>query len=269
LSILGGLLFYHDAISAVLSEVLNRGDSSHGVFVPVLTAYFFWSIKNRLKETPANFSWIGIPLIVVCLVMALAKIGNLQVQFIVFIILVNGLVLTFLGTKMLKATAFPILFLITMTPLPQNLYDNLANLSRTIAFGGSLKIISLFGIPYFRTGWDIELPDITLKVAMSCSGIRYLISFVVFGLAYSYLFKKSTCGKIAIVLATIPISIFASIWRLTIIFMMTYWVSPFWGQHKPHVILSWFVFGVVLFGSIFIDQAVQKRMEGHGREAIA
>lgn len=264
LSFLSGLLFYHDAIFKVISEVLSRNDSSHGVFVPVLTAYFFWTIKDRLRQMPTKFTWGGIPLIVICLFMALAKVGNFQFQFIVFIVLVNGLVLTLLGTKWLKSTAFPILFLITMTPIPDNLYDNLANLSRTIAFGGSLKIISFFGIPHIRTGWDIELPNITLKVAMSCSGIRYLISFFVFGLAYSYLFKKSTFSRIGTVLATIPVSIFASILRLTIIFMMSHWVSPYWGQHKPHVILSWFVFGILLFLIIFIDLAFQK--SNHFRE---
>jgi exosortase len=138
--------------------------------------------------------------------------------------------------------------------------DNLAvNFSRTIAFGGSLKIISWLGIPHMRVGWDIELPNALLRVAISCSGIRYLISFVVFGLAYAYLFRISSVGRVLTVLATIPISLFASICRLTIIFTMTYYVSPYWSQHGPHVILSWFVFFTVLFSSIFIDQWVQRK----------
>jgi exosortase len=260
LSIAFGLVFYYEAISNVLSAVLIRNDSSHGVFVPVLTAYFFWTIKEKLRQIPIRFSWLGIPLIIFGIFIAIVQFGNFQIQFIAYIISVLGLVLTILGPGMLKATAFPILFLITMTPLPQDLYNKIADLSRTIAFAGSLKIVSLFDIPHIRTGWDIELPNITLKVAQSCSGIRYLISYVVFGLAYAYLFKSSPVARIATALATIPISIFASIWRLTIIFMMAHWVSPYWGQHKPHVILSWFVFAVVLFGSITIDQMVQKRM---------
>ena len=182
-----------------------------------------------------------------------------QIQFIAFIGFTCAVVLALLGKALFKTVAFPILFLITMTPLPQDLYDSLANLSRTIAFGGSLKIISMMGIPYLRVGWDIELPNALLRVAISCSGIRYLISFVVFGLAYAYLFKTSTPGRIATVLATIPISLSASICRLTLIFVMTYWVSPYWSQHGPHVILSWLVFFTFLFSTICIDQWVQRK----------
>jgi uncharacterized membrane protein len=60
---------------------------------------------------------------------------------------------------------------------------------------------------------------------------------------------------------TIPISHFASIWRLTIIFVMTHHFGPFWSQHKPHVFLSWVVFAVILLGAIAIDQYFMKRSE--------
>lgn len=264
LSGVAGLLFYRDAITWVAGEVLNRSDSSHGVFVPVLTAYFLWIIKDRLRSNEVNHSWWGLPVMACCLLVSLVNIDSFQIQFIAFIGFACGTVLLLLGPAMFRTLAFPLLFLIAMTPLPQELYDHLANISRTIAFGGSLKIISWLGIPHVRVGWDIELPNALLRVAISCSGIRYLISFVVFGLAYAYLFRRSTTGRVLTVLATIPISLFASIGRLTIIFVMTYYVSPFWSQHRPHVILSWFVFFTVLFSCIFIDQWVQTRRERKG-----
>ena len=264
LSALAGLVFYKEAIATVLNQVVNRNDSSHGIFVPFIAAYFLWTIKDRIKDTAIDYFWSGIPLLVVCLVFASAKIGSYQAQFIAFIVFICALVLVLLGKAMFKTVAFPVLFLITMTPLPPDLYSNLADFSRTIAFGGSLEIISWLDIPYHRVGWDIELPNAMLRVAEGCSGIRYLISFVVFGLAYAYLQKTSTSVRIITVLATIPISLFASICRLAIIFVMTYWVSPFWSQHGPHVVLSWFVFFTVLFSSIFIDQWIQKRRQERG-----
>ena len=259
LSAFVGLVVYQDAIVKVLGDVLNRSDSSHGVFVPFLAAYFFWTIKDRIQQVAVRYSWSGIPLLIACLVPPLAGLGGFQVQFLAFIGFICGLVLALSGKAMLKTVAFPILFLVTMTPLPQDWYDGLANISRTIAFGGSLKIISWLGIPHLRVGWDIELPNALLRVAIGCSGIRYLISFIVFGLAYAYLFKASTLGRIATVLVTIPISLFASICRLTIIFVMTYYISPYWSQRGPHILLSWFVFFTILFSSIYIDQWAQKK----------
>ena len=261
LSVITGLVFYREAILMVLTEVINRNDSSHGVFVPFLSVYFLWTIKERFKTLEVGYSKPGLVVMIACLLVRFSTIGNFQSQFLAFIGFTCGLVLFFLGWPVFKNTAFPLLFLVTMTPLPQDLYDGLANISRTIAFGGSLKIISLLGIPYLRIGWDIELPNALLKVAISCSGIRYLISFFVFGLAYAYLFKTSTISRTLTVASTIPISLFASICRLTIIFTMTYYVGPFWSEHKPHVALSWFIFFTVLFFSMFLDQWLQKKME--------
>jgi exosortase len=263
---LAGLILYGNAIATVMSQVINRSDSSHGVFVPFLTAFFLWTARDRIKANPISFSWAGVPLVIVCVVPAVMGIKPVEIQFIAFIGFICGIVLTLLGIRMFKTLAFPILFLVTMVPIPMGFYNSLADMSRTIAFGASLKILKLLQIPYVRSGWDVELPNAILNVAVSCSGIRYLISFVVFGLAYAYLFRSTLPGRIATLLATIPISLFASTCRLTIIFVMTYWVSPFWSQHRPHVILSWFVFFTVMFTCILVDQrVVDRRARGEER----
>ncbi|MEE4265737.1 MAG: exosortase/archaeosortase family protein [Desulfobacteraceae bacterium] len=261
LSGLAGLVLYREAVATLFLHVLNRHGSSHGVFVPFLTAFFLWTVRDRIKESTVNYSLAGVPVVIVCALPPLLGVASFQLLFIAYIGLICGLVLTLLGRAMFKTLAFPMLFLITMVPLPPDLYNRLADMSRTIAFGASLKILSLLNIPYLREGWNIELPNAMLFVAESCSGIRYLVSFVVFGLAYAYLFRSSTSGRIATVLATIPISLFASTCRLTIIFLMTYWVSPFWSERRPHIILSWFVFVAVLFSCIYLDQWIQKRRE--------
>lgn len=257
-----GLTIYRDAIVHVASEVLNRSDSSHGVFVPFLAAFFLWSLRDRIRETEVRFSWAGVVLAVICLALSLVWAKALEMQFLLFVGLVCGLAWTLLGTAMFKVVAFPLVFLVTMTPLPQDLYIQIADLSRTIAFGASLEILSLLGIPHFREGWYIQLPNAVLLVDTSCSGIRYLISYVVFGFAYAFLYKSSFTGRALTVLATIPLSIMASISRLTVIFALTYWVSPFWSQHRPHVILSWFVFFGYLLLAIAVDQWLGGKKEG-------
>ena len=157
-----------------------------------------------------------------------------------------------------------------MTPIPDNIYDSLANYLRHISTGGSLKIISLLGITYFREGWLIQLPNALLKVNIGCSGIRYLVSYFVFGLAYAWLYRETIGERILIVAMTIPISLFASISRLTAIFILTYNFGPRMSEHRPHVIISWIVFFVILIICIGTDQYFQKyRYSGRlgGREA--
>ncbi len=261
LCLLSGVIFYREALTQVFTTVIHRDGSSHGIFVPFLSIYFLWFKFDTLKTIDLKTDPRGVGLMLVGLFFAVFNIGTFHIRFIAYILVIAGLVMLILGRDMFKHTAFPLFFLIAAVPIPETLYETLANYSRHIAFGGSLKIISFLGIPYFKEGWLIHLHNALLEVAISCSGIRYLISYFVFGIAYAYITRENNWKRALIVLLTIPISHLASIGRLTIIFFMTHHFGPFWSQHKPHVFLSWCVFAVILLGAIAIDQYFINRSE--------
>jgi len=259
LAILAGLFIYQTAIIKVISAVIHREGSSHGVFVPFLSLYFIWLKRDIIRDIEPQFDYLGIILIVLGTIGPLFNIGNFQINFLFLIVFLAGLFFTFFGRTFFKEISFPIFFLITMTPIPEDIYETLANFTRHISFGGSLKIISLLGIPYLKDGWLIQLPNALLKVAISCSGIRYLISYVVFGIAYAWLYKDKAGSRVLIVALTIPISFFASICRLTAIFILTYTFGPRMAEHWPHIFISWIVFFFILITSLAMDQYFQKR----------
>lgn len=259
LAIFAGLIIYQSTIVDVISAVIHREGSSHGVFVPFLSLYFIWLKRDMIRDIEPQFDYLGIVLIVIGGIVPLFHMGNFQLHFLGFIVLIAGLFFTFFGRIFFKEISFPIFFLIAMIPIPENVYENLANYTRHISFGGSLKIISLFGIPYFKEGWMIQLPNALLRVAISCSGIRYVISYFVFGIAYAWLYRGTLKEGLPIVVLTIPISLFASILRLTAIFILTYNFGPRMAEHWPHIITSWIVFFTILVACIAIDQYFQKR----------
>ena len=262
LTILAGLIFYSESIARIFTVVTHREGSSHGLFVPFLAAYFVWLKWDSIKTTKLQTGYPSIVLMLIGLICPILNLGTFHIQFISFIIFVSGAIYLTLGQEMFKRIVFPVFFLVTMTPIPETIYEGLANYSRHIAFSGSLEIISFLGIPYFKEGWLIHLHNAILEVAISCSGIRYLISYFVFGIAYAYITREKNWQRVSIVILTIPVSHFASIWRLTIIFVMTHYFGPFWSQHRPHVFLSWAVFAAVLLVTIAIDQWLLRRKEG-------
>ena len=259
IAILAGLLLYRSSIVAVISADIHRDGSSHGVFVPFLSLFFIWTKRENLKKAKPKFQFLGLALLVLGIFPIVFNINSFQLYFIGYVFFLSGIVLTILGPEIFKLIAFPLFFLIAMTPLPKELYDPLANYSRHIAFGGALKIISVFGIPYVKEGWVIHLPNAVLRVAISCSGIRYLISYFVFGLAYAWLVKTTPRGRFLIVALTIPISHIASILRLASIFTLTYTISPRMSEHWPHIFISWTVFGIILIGGIAADQYIDSK----------
>ena len=263
-TILSGLFLYRTAIIEVVSAVLNREGSSHGFFIPFLSGFFIWTKRDVIRNIKPQYDFLGLPLLALGLLPSIIKFGAYQLHFLSFIVFIAGLVITFSGRQYFKHIAFPLFFLITMTPITGDVYIQVADYMRHITFSGSLFIISLLEIPFYRAGWLIQLPNALLEVAIGCSGIRYLISYFVFGLAYAYLFKTTLSGRITLVALTIPISITASIFRLTAIFVLTYIFGPIMSEHWPHVFISWSVFFAVLILAIASDQffeARKKRVE--------
>ena len=253
-TLLAGLFLYNTAVTSVIGAVLHRQGSSHGVFVPFISGIFLWMNRNSILKIEPRYDYLGIPLLAIGIVFPLFTIGTYHLQFLSFIIFVAGLVIIHLGRKYFKEISFPLLFLITMIPIPKNINIILANCIRDISFGGSSWIISLLGVPFMKEGLLIYLPNAVLKVNLGCSGIRYLISFFVFGIAYAYLYRKNTWSRLIIIASIFPISFIASIFRLTAIFLLTYIFGPYMAEYWPHVFISWSVFFAILVLSVASDR---------------
>jgi len=252
--LLAGLLLYQSALISLISAVVHREGSSHGVFVPFLSAFFLWTKREAIREIEPRYDYLGIPFVVVGAFFPVFNIGTYHVQILSFIVLIAGLIIIHLGRKFFKEISFPLFFLIAMIPIPKGFYLLLTNCLRDLTFGGSALLLSVFGIPFFKQGFLIHLPNAVLNISTGCTGIRYLISFFVFGLAYAYLYRTSLQSRLIIIGLTFPISLAASVCRLTAIFLLTYFIGPRMAEHWPHIFISWTVFFVILILSIASDR---------------
>jgi len=257
--LLAGLLLYKPALASLISAVIHREGSSHGVFVPFLSAFFLWTKRNAIRDTEPRYDYLGIFLVAIGAIFPIFSIGTYHVQILSFIVLIAGLIIIHLGRKLFKEISFPLLFLIAMIPVPGGFYLLLTNCLRDLTFGASSWVISLFGIPFYKEGVLIHLPNTVLNISTGCSGIRYLISFFVFGFAYAYLYRETLRSRLIIIGLTIPISVAASICRLTAIFLLTYIFGPRMAEYWPHVFISWAVFFAILILSIASDRFFHTR----------
>ena len=260
-------VFYSTTLLQLLTAVVRREDSSHGLFVPLLSLYFVWDKRLKLREIQPNYeAAIGLGVVAGGLLLFwLTRVsGYFFLECLSFFVVLCGLVLCFLGREIFKRIVFPIFFLIFMIPIPEQLYGNLADWVRQGAMTGSMQILKLIGVPVLRQDLIIQLPNITLSINIGCSGIRYLLSYFVFGIAYAYLYRTSTSQRVLLVCLTIPLSLLASTLRLTFIALLAYYIGPRMAEYWPHVITSWAVFFMVLAFFIALDQGVLVR---RGRES--
>lgn len=250
------VLLYRVVLWNLAVSVLHREGSSHGVFVPFISGIFLWVKWDKIRNSRVDFAPApGILMAAAGLLTLYLSADTTEVALpaLSFLLVAAGLVVGLFGTGVFKEAGFPLLFLVTMIPLPEPAYAKIADWMKTMNTAGSLWVLKLLGVPFHREAYNICLPDTTLLVGPSCSGIRYLLSFFVFGLAYAFLFKQGIKSRTLVVLATIPISIIGGILRLSAIFLAAYYIGPFMADHLPHVLISWSVFALVLVGAMSVD----------------
>lgn len=247
-------VLYAAVVPAMVGDWATDENYSHGFLIPVISAYLLWARRGELRELArgAEGSAWGLALCVASLaVFVVGRAGaELFLQRSSLVLLLLGTVVWLWGWGMLRATAFPLLFLFFMVPLPYLIYDAVAFPLKLFAARVATESLFWFGVPVFREGNVIHLASQTLEVADACSGIRSLVSLVALGVVYAYFTEGIGWKRVAIVVSTVPIAIAANAFRVTGTGLLTHYVSPKAAEGFFHTFSGWLVF-VVAFALLF------------------
>ena len=263
------LTVYVDPLRFLLTDVLQRKGSSHGLFVPFISGYLVWLKLDRIKGlSPQTAPLPGGAVMMAGF--ALFYLGRSDTGYVLpvlsFLLVAAGLLLVLLGPQVFKKVSFPLFFLAAMIPPPEAVYSQVADWMRYSSTWGAVTLLESFDIPVHRDAYDIYLPNMHLVVDEACSGIRYLLSFLAFGLAYAFRFKQSTEGRTLVLIAALALSIVGGVLRLGVVFSTAYYIGPVMTERHRHDLLSWAVFTVLLAAAIGVDRYLEKRKR-NGSEA--
>lgn len=191
---------------------------SHGFLVPLFSLYLVWRQWPTLVRLPRTGSLLGIPVILGGIAMLL--VGDLGADNFLMrsslIVVAGGLVLFHLGTAMLRALAFPFVFLFFMVPLPGVIFYAITFPLQNLAARQAAWTLDALGIPVLLDGNVIHLAQISLGVTEACSGIRSLISLLAGAVAWAVLFLPVGWAMVVFVASTLPITIVANAARVVL-----------------------------------------------------
>lgn len=256
-----GALIYASHIQEVMAILMNRRDASHGYLIPFISVYFIWEKRHVLKALKPDLDILRGSLIVfagILLFLFCYDADEVSLPVLSYLIVTIGLFSTFFGKKVFMEILFPLIFLVTLVPFPQNWYLEMGKWFREVGIT-SVYVLQLLDLTIYREGYTVFLPNCQVEVVHGCSGIRYLLPYFVLGLAYAYLYKKTTKSRILTVLATIPLSLIATFLRLFMVFLGIY----YWGcfvAGRPHIWISWFVFLLVMIIGVTMDIVIANKL---------
>lgn len=215
---LTALLYLYFPILQKLAHDWDTNDNySHGYFIPILSLYLIYSIKDELRKLPVKTNITG--LLLLLLGLAQLIIGTAGSEFFLqrtsLILVLAGTVLFCLGSSFFKKLLLPIAYLIFMVPIPAIIWNKMAFPMQLFGSFLTEKVVTLLGIPLFREGNVLHLANTTLEVVDACSGLRSLTTLFALSAVFAMLSTLKTWQKWVLFFSAAPIAIFANIVRLS------------------------------------------------------
>ncbi len=241
------ILLYAPTLKLLVWQWYNDADYSHGFLVPILSAYLIWARRDKLRSIPRNPSIWGMVVVLFSIgVMYLGSLGaENSLARLSFIGVICGLIVYFVGSKALRAMAFPIAFLLFAIPMPTVVYNEIVFPLQFIASKfatGTLEMLNLF--PIMREGNVLILPGMRLEVVEACSGIRSLMSLLALAAGYGYVVERSVAVRWFMVLAMVPLAIVSNGLRIMITAIMAHYIGPKAAEGFMHEFSGWVIFVV-------------------------
>ena len=243
------LWLYGSTIAHLVAQWWHDPNFSHGFFVPLFAAFVVWQERDRLALLPLRPSWLGLPILLAAL--ALALLGQLGAEIFTsrlsLLLLLAGVIVLFQGWILFRALLFPWFLLFLMIPIPAIIFNQITFPLQLLASKVAAAVLSIapFGaplVPVFREGNIIHLPAMDLAVVEACSGIRSLTSLVTLAIIYGYLLEKRIWVRWVLALASVPIAIAANSVRI----IGTGLLVQYWDADKAEGFFhaSW---GIIIF----------------------
>ncbi|MBN2266742.1 MAG: exosortase [Candidatus Babeliaceae bacterium] len=210
------IVAYQQILVHLYQDWINDPNYSHGLLVPLISAYFVWQKRDKLKQISVNPSNTGLFLILFAIIVLIAGVAAQEffTKRSSMVFLLAGTIIFLLGWQWLKELLLPVGFLFFMIPLPYIIYDAIAFPLKLFVAKFSVIALKLMNVIVLREGNIIMFPHTTLEVADACSGLRSLMSLLALGVALAVLSQKRKSAMILLVALTIPIAIITNMIRV-------------------------------------------------------
>jgi exosortase C (VPDSG-CTERM-specific) len=151
----------------------------------------------------------------------------LMVMTICFLLLFYGISSLFLGSAFIRVAAFPLAFLILLTPLPPSVIQAVDSFLQNGSAMMAAGFFWLSGTPFLQDGLTFQLPNIKISIAPECSGIHSTVVLFITALLCGHIFLRTPWKRAVLVLFVVPLGLLRNGFRVFVIGQL----CIHWGPH--------------------------------------
>lgn len=252
------VLVYGDTARAMVGLWRSSETYSHGFVVVPIALWLIWRRRAELTHLPVRPFWPALSLVAAAgFVWLLGRLADANVvQHFALVLMVVAAVPAVLGTKIARAMAFPLAFLLFAVPFGEAFVPRLIDWTADF----TVAALKLTGVPVYREGNNFVIPTGQWSVVEACSGLRYLIASLMAGTLYAYVMYASAWRRAAFIAASLLVPLVANWLRAYLIVMLGHLSGNELAVGVDHLIYGWVFFGLVIalmfwVGTLFRDDA--------------
>jgi exosortase A len=242
------ILVYFPVWKGLVLTWYRSDDYSHGFFIIPVVIYSLCQKKEDLVRLPLHSSITGLVLLIISLILyILATYAEIKTgAALAMIVSIVSVVLFLYGFALFREILFILLFLLFMIPVPDQIYSAMTTPLQLVVSQISVWFVMLFGLPIFREGNVIHLPEHTLEMVQACSGLRSLMSLLTLSVIISYFTLRSNWLRLFLLFSAIPAAIIVNIIRVMIMILAFYYFDLDLTQGTVHTIFGTIVFTLAI-----------------------
>lgn len=231
------LFLWWRALLATIGLALRNDEYTHILLIlPVSVALIFVEWRSR-KTRPDPAARTGCTLMLVSVTVgfvgspwwrasSFAVDERLSLSMLALIIWWIGSFVCCFGMRISRMSAFPLLFLLWLVPLPRVVLDHIVGLLQQGSAYAARALFAIADVPVAQDGVRLSIPGLTLEVAKECSSIRSSLILLVTTMVLAHLLLRSDWGKTLVILAAIPLSVAKNGLRIFVLSMLGAYVDP-------------------------------------------
>lgn len=163
------------------------------------------------------------------------------------------------GWRVIKALAFPLVYLAFAFPPPETVIYTLTLPIKVAITQASIAILQMFGYPIGGTGVMIQIGQYQLLMAAACSGLNSIVSLSALTLFYIYLMHRGEQRMmLLLMLFVLPVAIAANFLRVMILILLTYYGGEAVAQGFLHDLAGITMFLLALMLIFLVDQLLSR-----------
>ncbi len=188
---------------------------SHGPLVPLVSAALLWTRRSSLRLGSGRTTLAAAALLASGAILLVGT--RLRFEMLGALALVGTLLAlasALGGGALLRACAFPILYLLFAVPLPLFFVQALSLPLQRLSSAAAGTLLQWLGADCVRNGVHLQFPGFALTIADACSGLRSLVTVLALAALFAGVLPASRSRRLLLVCAAVPLAIVANVLRI-------------------------------------------------------